>query len=119
MYSLKQRFTNLKKELETQHTNPVQQMDSLLQYGNQIIHGPNTPAQFPEFSVEKTNAAYIHQLFLQLGDTEKNRRNNERVEEGDRISVYNCECIVLNSKWSPTSLELHVGCTSYRQTGEV
>ena len=53
----------------------MQQMDSLLRHGDQIVHGPT---RFSDFSVEtltdevRSNAPDVYQLFLRLGDTERN-----------------------------------------------
>ena len=56
----------------------TQQIDSSLQHGHHIIHGPNTPDHFHDFSMEaiideiRTSAPSVYQLFLHLGNTGRN-----------------------------------------------
>ena len=80
----------------------LRQMDSLLQHGDHIIHGPSTPARFSDFSVQALTdeicsaAPDVHRLFLSLGDTERNQ-----VDEGtpveERKAIMSL-CMVLNAR---------------------
>lgn len=81
----------------------MQQMDSLTQHGHQILHGPNTPARFPEFSIKditeeiRKNAPDVYQLFLRLGDTDRNPTdsNEPPVKQGKAIMSL---CTILNAR---------------------
>ena len=61
----------------------VQQMDSLLQHGHQIVHGPDTPDHFSEFSMDSVTSELqsitpdAYQLFVHLGDTDRNKSDDE------------------------------------------
>jgi hypothetical protein len=86
----------------------VQQMDSLLQHGDQILHGPNTLTRFPAFSLKaiaeeiEKNAPDVYQLFCQLGDTDRNptTSNETSVEQWKAImsmsTILNARCRTAN-----------------------
>lgn len=75
----------------------MQQMDSLTQHGDQILHGPNTLARFPEFSMKgiteeiHKHAHYVYQLFLHLRYTDS---KETPVEERKAIMSL---CTILNA----------------------
>lgn len=98
------------RELEAQiSTSPAysplltQQMDSLLRHGDQILHGPNTPARFSEFSVKaltaeiETNAPDVYQLFLKLGDTDRNLTCGSDTPVEKRKAIMSL-CTLLNAR---------------------
>ena len=80
----------------------VRQMDSLLQQGNQIIHGPSAPAQFSDFSMQvlideiSSSAPDVYRLFLELGDTERNQ-TDEGTPVEQRKDIMSL-CTMLNAK---------------------
>ena len=83
-------------------SNIMQQLDSLLQNGCQIIHGPDTPDHFPEFTLDavigevQSIAPNVYQLFFQLGNTDRNKSDDETsVEERKAIMSL---CTVLNAR---------------------
>jgi hypothetical protein len=59
----------------------LRQMDSLLQHGDRIVHGPSTP-RFSDFLVQAltdeicSTAPDVYRLFLCLGDTERNQTDH-------------------------------------------
>jgi len=80
----------------------MQQMDILLQNGCQIIHGPDTSDHFPEFTMDavigeaQSIAPDVYQFFAQLGNTDRNKSDDEiSVEERKVIMSL---CIVLNAR---------------------
>lgn len=80
----------------------MQQMDTLLQNGCQIIHGPDTPDHFPEFTMDavigevQSIAPDVYQFFAQLGNTDRNKSDDEiSVEERKVIMSL---CTVLNAR---------------------
>ena len=56
----------------------VQQMDDLLTNGCQVIHGPDTPERFQQFSIDsvideiRVLAPDVYKLFMELGNTDRN-----------------------------------------------
>ena len=80
----------------------AQQMDSLLQHGHHIIHGPNTPDHFHNFSMEaiideiRTSAPSVYELFLHLGDTGRNVIGESTSAE-QRKAIMSL-CTVLNAR---------------------
>ena len=79
----------------------AQQMDSLLQHGHHIIHGPSTPDHFHGFSMEaiiddiRTSAPSVYQLFLHLGDTGRNVIGETSAEQRKAIMSL---CTMLNAR---------------------
>ena len=57
-------------------------MHNLMQHGNQILHRPDTPDHSSEFSLDVVTselqliAPDIYQLFVQLGNTDRNKNKN-------------------------------------------
>ena len=98
------------RELEAQISTPptyipllTQQMDLLLQRGDQILRGPNTPARFSQFSVKvlteeiETNAPDVYQLFLKLGDTDRNLTFGTDTPVEQRKAIMSL-CTLLNAR---------------------
>ena len=81
----------------------MQQMDSLTRHGDQILHGPNTPARFPEFSMNditeeiRKNAPDVYQLFLRLGDTDRNLTDSKETPVEQRKAIMSL-CTILNAR---------------------
>ena len=80
----------------------VQQMDALTQHGVQILHGPDTPNTFSEFSMDvvtselQSIAPDVYQLFVRLGNTDRNKSDDETpVEERKAIMSL---CTILNAR---------------------
>ena len=79
-----------------------EQLDSLLHCGNQVLHGPDTPANFSKVSIEtiieeiQTTAPGVYQLFLQLGNTQRNAADGERPAE-ERKAIMSL-CTILNAR---------------------
>ena len=71
----------------------TQQFDALLQQGRQVLHGPDTPQHFPEFSLRsvideiETNAPGVWKLFLELGDVERNAAGDASAEKKAIMSL--------------------------------
>ena len=107
VHQLQERIRELEAETSTSASmcSPLlmQQMDSLLQHGDQILHGPNTPARFPEFSVKviteeiQKNAPDVYQLFLQLGDADRNPTNSTVTPVEQRKAIMSL-CTILNAR---------------------
>lgn len=81
----------------------VQQMDSLLQHGDQIIHGPSTPVRFPTFSLKgiaeeiQRNAPDLLQLFNHLGDTGRNTTPGTGTPVEQRKAIMSL-CTLMNAR---------------------
>ena len=96
------------QELEAQNISSnssrllVQHLDSLLQHGRHTVHGPNTPDHFQNFSMEgiideiRTNAPSVYQLFVHLGDTERNA-TDDSVSAEQRKAIMSL-CTILNAR---------------------
>ena len=52
------------------HNSLVQQMDDILTKGCQVIHGPDTPEHFQQFSID--SVIDVYKLFMELGNTDRN-----------------------------------------------
>ena len=95
-------------QLEEQNSCPtsgpllVRQMDSLIKHSNQILHGPNTPARFPAFSMAvvteeiQSIAPDVYQLFIELGGTERNATDTETSVEQKKAVM--SLCTTLNAR---------------------
>ena len=76
----------------------MQQMDTLLQNACQIIHGPDTPDHFPEFTMDavigevQSIAPDVYQFFAQLGNT------NQMMKFLLKKGKSSCHCTVLNAR---------------------
>ena len=107
VHQLQERIREMEAETSTSASmcRPLlmQQMDSLLQHGDQILHGPNTPARFPEFSVKviteeiQQNVPDVYQLFLQLGDADRNPTNSTVTPVEQRKAIMSL-CTILNAR---------------------
>ena len=81
----------------------MQQMDSLLRHGDQILHGPNSPGRFTELSVKvitdeiQKNAPDVYQLFLQLGDAHRNPTDSTQTPVEQRKVIMSL-CTILNAR---------------------
>ena len=85
----------------------LRQMDSLLQHGDHIIHGPSTPARFSDFSVqaltdEIRSAAPDVQPWRHREEP-SGRRNSCRREKSDYVSMHGVKRTSKTSKWSSTT----------------
>ena len=59
-------------------------MDALLQHGHQTVHGPDTPDHISGFSMDSVSSelqSIAPQLFVQLGDTDRNKSVDETLLE--------------------------------------
>ena len=79
-----------------------QQLDTLLQHGTQILCGPNTPNHFTEFSLKtvteeiQSSAPAVYQLFVQLGNTDRNTTACEVPAEQKKALM--SMCTLLNAR---------------------
>ena len=110
VHQLQEKIRELEAEPSASMHTPllVQQMDSLLQHGDQILHGPNTLTRFPAFSLKaiaeeiEKNAPDVYQLFCQLGDTDRNPTTSTEtsVEQWKAImsmsTILNARCRTAN-----------------------
>ena len=77
----------------------VQQMDALTQHGVQILHGPDTPNNFSVDVVTgelQSIASDVYQLFVQLGNTDRNKSDGEAPVE-ERKAMMSL-CTILNAR---------------------
>ena len=64
-----------------------QQFGTLLHHGRQVLCGPDTPTHFTDFSMKiiteeiQSSAPDVYQLFVQLGNTDRNARGGESPAE--------------------------------------
>ena len=100
---LQAQVKNLTEQNHLSSSNHVltQQFDALLQQGRQVIHGPDTPQHFPEFSLRsvideiETNAPGVWKLFFELGDVERNTAGDASAEKKKAIMSL---CTLLNAR---------------------
>ena len=83
----------------------LRQMDSLLQHGDHIIHGPSTPARFP-YKHSLMRFALQHQMFIAYFsalETQRGTKWTKELEKSDYVSMHGVKRTSKTSKWSSTT----------------
>ena len=91
-----------------------QQFGTLLHHGRQVLCGPDTPTHFTDFSMKiiteeiQSSAPDVYQLFVQLGNTDRNAREGESPAEQKKALMSLCTLLNARSQ-KANGLQLLIG----------